>query len=67
MSKLLRRVWAEIDLDTLDANIEYIKKTAGDKAVMAVVKADAYGHSAEIVSRELYRMGIRYFAVSNVY
>ena len=41
MSKLLRRVWAEIDLDTLDANIEYIKKTVGDKAVMAVVKADA--------------------------
>lgn len=67
MSKLLRRVWAEIDLDTLDANIEYIKKAAGEKTVMAVVKADAYGHSAEIVSRELYRMGIRYFAVSNVY
>lgn len=67
MSKLLRRVWAEIDLDALDGNIEYIKKAAGNKEVMAVVKADAYGHSAEIVSKELYEMGIRNFAVSNVY
>ena len=66
MDKLLRRVWAEIDLDSLDGNIAEIKKAAGGKPVMAVVKADAYGHSADIIAKELWTQGIKSFAVSNV-
>lgn len=66
MDKLLRRVWAEIDLDTLDSNTELIKKAAGGKPVMAVVKADAYGHSAELIAGELWKQGIKSYAVSNV-
>ena len=66
MDKLLRRVWAEIDLDSLDGNIAEIKKAAGGKPVMAVVKADAYGHSADIIAKELWTQGIKSYAVSNV-
>ena len=66
MDKLLRRVWAEIDLDTLDSNIEQIKKAAGGRPIMAVVKADAYGHSADITAAEMWERGIRSYAVSNV-
>lgn len=66
MDKLLRRVWAEIDLDTLDHNIELVKAAAGGIPVMAVVKADAYGHSADIVAGELWEKGIRSYAVSNI-
>lgn len=66
MDKLLRRVWAEIDLDTLDRNIGLIKKAAGGRPVMAVVKADAYGHSADLIAKELWLQGVSSFAVSNV-
>ncbi len=66
MDKLLRRVWAEIDLDTLDSNIRLIKEAAAGKPVMAVVKADAYGHCAEIIAAELWKEGIFSYAVSNI-
>lgn len=66
MDKLLRRVWAEIDLDNLDHNIELIKQAAGGIPIMAVVKADAYGHSADIIAAELWEKGIKSYAVSNV-
>lgn len=46
MDKIMRPVWAEIDLDILAYNMKNIKKLAGNKEVMAVVKADAYGHGA---------------------
>ena len=66
MNKLLKRVWAEIDLDTLDNNISLIKEAAQGKPVMAVVKADAYGHSADIIASELWKNGVKSYAVSNV-
>ncbi|MBR5091750.1 MAG: alanine racemase, partial [Ruminiclostridium sp.] len=66
MDKLLRRVWAEIDLDSLDSNISLIKEVSGGKPIMAVVKADAYGHSAEIIAAELWEKGVMSYAVSNV-
>ena len=44
MEKIMRPVWAEIDLDILANNMRNIKKLAGNKEVMAGVKADAYGH-----------------------
>jgi len=66
MEKLLRRVWAEIDLDALDNNIRLIKEAADGKPVMAIVKADAYGHGASIVASELWKEGVRSYAVSNV-
>lgn len=46
MFRHLRPVWAEINLDNLAHNIREIKKIVPDKEIMAVVKADAYGHGA---------------------
>lgn len=61
----LKRCWAEIDLDALDFNLESIKAQCPDKEVVAVVKANAYGHSDVICAKEYYRLGVRRFAVSN--
>ena len=66
MKKLLHRVWAEINLDALGKNIDEIKKTAPDKEIMAVVKANAYGHGVGLVAPELYKKGIKKFCVSNI-
>ena len=38
MDKIMRPVWAEIDLDIIANNMRNIKKLAGNKEVMAVVK-----------------------------
>lgn len=47
MEKIMRPVWAEIDLDKAAYNMKNIKKLAKDKEVIAVVKADCYGHGAD--------------------
>lgn len=42
----LRHVWAEINLDNLAFNMKNVKKLAENQEIIAVVKADAYGHGA---------------------
>lgn len=64
MEKIMRPVWAEIDLDILANNMKNIKKLAGDKEVMAVVKADAYGHGALDVAPCLLENGASRLAVA---
>lgn len=68
MKPYLKRAWAEISLPQLRKNAEIIKSLcARDTEVMAVVKADAYGHGDEPVCRCLSEeCGIKYFAVSNL-
>ncbi len=55
--------WIELDLDALDTNARVLRETAGDATVMAVVKANAYGHGADIVGPALEAAGIERFAV----
>lgn len=43
--------WIEIDRSALRANLAAARKLAGEARLMAVVKADAYGHGAPEVSR----------------
>ena len=67
MSLFLSRTWAEIDLDKLGQNYKFIKsKLKPSTKFMAVVKADAYGHGAKVISRELENLGADWFAVSNI-
>lgn len=40
------RAWAEIDLAALRANVRALRERAPGAALMAVVKADGYGHGA---------------------
>lgn len=60
----MRPVWAEIDLDILANNMKNIKKLAGNKEVIAVVKADAYGHGALDVAPCLLENGASRLAVA---
>ena len=62
----LRRAWAEIDTSALIHNFHILKRCAGDAKLMAVVKADAYGHSARDIAPLLQQHGADAFAVSNL-
>ncbi|MCY4467070.1 MAG: alanine racemase [Chloroflexi bacterium] len=57
----------EIDLDALSNNARCIKRLAGDEvAVMAVVKANAYGHGAPQVASAALENGADMLAVANL-
>ncbi len=58
--------WAEIDLDAITFNLDLIKRMIGKRSIMAVVKADAYGHGAVEVSRCAENAGVRMLGVSSV-
>ena len=58
------RVTAQVSLDRIRRNYNYIKSLVGESRVMAVVKADAYGHGAERIGNELFALGCRDFAVA---
>ncbi len=62
------RVYATVDLDILSENIRLIRKAAGERArIIAVVKADAYGHGAEKIAWWLERdRTVGGFAVATV-
>lgn len=62
----MKRTWAEIDLDAALHNFTVIKNQAGRSGVMAVVKADACGHGARVLSRLYEDNGADAFAVSNL-
>ena len=56
--------YVKIDLDTIDANIDAIRARVGTD-VMAVIKADAYGHGAIQVAR-LLQDKCSFFGVSSI-
>jgi alanine racemase len=61
----LRPTWLEIDLDAVAANTRLLKSLVGDKTqIMAVVKANAYGHGAVEVSRVVLKNGATRLAVA---
>ncbi len=49
------RTWVEIDSAALIANVSVARNAADQAAVMAVVKADAYGHGIKEVTSQLHR------------
>lgn len=64
MEKIMRPVWAEINLDTIATNTKNIKKLVGDKELIAIVKADCYGHGAVDVVPTLLENGASRLAVA---
>lgn len=63
--KAQRPTWAEIDLEALAANFQLVRRrVAPEVKVMAVVKADAYGHGAVECARRLAREGADWFGVA---
>jgi len=67
MENFYRRTWAQINIDNLYGNLNVIRKLAGEREVIAVVKANAYGHGDEILSIALEKAGITHYAVSNLW
>ena len=53
-----------IDLDAIEGNLEAVREKTG-KLVMAVIKADAYGHGAVQVARRLEKK-CAFFGVSSI-
>ncbi len=62
----LHRTWAEIDTNALVHNLNIFKSKLNGKKLMAVVKANAYGHSAKDLCPILDQNGADWFAVSNI-
>jgi alanine racemase len=66
VDKLLRPTWAEISLPALRRNSERVRQLAGSRRVMAVVKADAYGHGAQQIAKCLSGCSVDWFGVATV-
>lgn len=61
------RAWIELDRSALQNNVEALSNIMPNGcALMPVVKADAYGHGAVLISRELNAMGLKAFCVASV-
>lgn len=66
VSEPFRHCWAEIDLNALRHNVAAIREHAGPGVgILAVVKANAYGHGVEELAREL-RYLVEMFGVASV-
>ncbi|MCL6589925.1 MAG: alanine racemase [Firmicutes bacterium] len=63
-NEIIRPVWAEIDLGAVRHNLEEIKRLAGPSVeIMAVIKAEAYGHGAVPVAKTVIRHGANFLGV----
>ena len=59
--------WAEVDLQAYAHNITELRRITGKKTrLMAVVKADGYGHGAIEVAREALRNGAQNLGVARI-
>lgn len=55
-----------ISRQNLKENIEYIKNKIGNRKIIAMVKANAYGTGDTLVANELQDMGVDAFGVANI-
>ena len=60
------RTWAEVDLGAVRHNVRTLKRRAPNSRLMAVVKADAYGHGSVEVARACIEAGADSLAVVTV-
>lgn len=62
-----RRLWAEINMNAVQANYDAIRMAIGEGVKLCcVVKADAYGHGAVELSKLYHELGADFLAVSNL-
>ena len=57
---------AVVDLDAIAHNVRVLREQAGPAAVMAVVKADGYGHGASAVARAALAAGVAELGVATI-
>jgi alanine racemase len=62
-----QRAWVEIDRSALKHNVRQIGSLlSADTSIMAVVKADAYGHGAIDIAKTIVAEGVEWLAVATV-
>lgn len=67
VNQIEKRSWVEVDLNQIARNYEIVKSTLPKNTeIMAVIKADAYGHGDAMVAKTLSALGVKLFAVSNI-
>ena len=66
MNSNVRSLWAEIDLDVITNNMRQVKGLLKNKKIIAVVKADGYGHGAAYVAPTLLENGATHLAVASM-
>ena len=59
-----RVVWSEVDLDAIRANVASLRAIAAPAALLAVVKANGYGHGAVPVARAALDAGASWLGVA---
>lgn len=60
----MRPAWLEVNFNALAHNLNLLRAKAGNVQVVGVVKANAYGHGAVEVGKELLRLGAWGLAVA---
>ncbi len=64
---LMQRSWVEIDLAALSHNVQQIlSRLSPQTELMAVVKADAYGHGAVTVAQTVLQAGATWLGVATI-
>lgn len=64
--KYYRDTYLEINLDNVIHNMTCIMAKTKDMTLMAVIKADSYGHGAFMIAKTLLEVGVSHFAVATV-
>lgn len=65
---LERLTWAEINLKDYEHNLRQLRKLIGSKVrLMAVIKANAYGHGIVEIAKQAEKSGIEYLGVVCLY
>ncbi|MEO6923584.1 MAG: alanine racemase [Bryocella sp.] len=60
------RSWLEISKPRLVANVQQVREAAHDAEIVAIVKADAYGHGVNVVAPMLLDAGVRWLGVNDL-
>ncbi|OQY09851.1 MAG: alanine racemase [Fusobacteriia bacterium 4572_132] len=60
------RIFAEIDLDKLKKNLKEIKRKTKGKKILGVIKANAYGHGAIEIAKELEKNNVELLGVASL-
>lgn len=59
--------WVEINLENLAYNVREIRKIIPkNKKFLGIVKADAYGHGAQMIAKTMLASGVDWFGVSSI-
>ena len=61
-----RPTWVEIDLEAIINNVRLIKQIVNPAKIMAILKADAYGHGTVKVARTVLNNGAHWLAVATL-